>query len=99
MGWLGRLFDKRDTWARMVLLDLSGLGYLLFGQDQGQHPTGPQWVLAVLAFGGMLGLMRRPLISLLVQVTLLGVAFVLLDDPTINQVGASWALAELAIWA
>ena len=29
MGWVGRLFDARDTFVRMLLLDLSGLGYLV----------------------------------------------------------------------
>jgi signal transduction histidine kinase len=98
MGWLGRIFDRRDTWARMVLLDLSGLGYLIFGM-QPRQPTGPQWVLAILAFGVAIGLFRWPIAGFLAQTGLLAIAFCLLDDPTINQVGASWALAELAVWA
>ncbi|GIE93082.1 sensor histidine kinase [Paractinoplanes rishiriensis] len=99
MGWSGRLFDRRDAWIRMVLLDLSGLCYLLFGGDQGRHPTGTQWVLAVLAFASALALCRWPVIGLLSQVGLLSVAFAVIDDQTINQVGASWALAEVAMWA
>ena len=31
MTWERRLFDARDTLVRMVLLDLSGVGYLVFG--------------------------------------------------------------------
>jgi signal transduction histidine kinase len=99
MGWAGRLFDRRDTWARMVLLDLSGVSYLVFGQDEGRHPTTAQWVLAIVAFVATIALCRWLVISLLVQVALLGVALCVLHDPTINQVGASWMLAEVALWA
>ncbi|MFI7281415.1 sensor histidine kinase [Micromonospora chersina] len=99
MGWVGRLFDARDTLARMLLLDLSGLGYLVFGA-QGHHvPTATQWVLALVAFATALACHRRPLVNLVAQAALLAVAFPLVDDTTINQVGASWALLELTMWA
>ncbi|MEU4366132.1 sensor histidine kinase [Micromonospora chersina] len=99
MGWVGRLFDARDTLARMLLLDLSGLGYLVFGA-QGHHaPTATQWVLALVAFGTALACHRRPMVNLALQAALLAVAFPLVDDTTINQVGASWALLELTMWA
>ncbi|MEU0155049.1 sensor histidine kinase [Micromonospora fulviviridis] len=99
MGWVGRLFDARDTLARMLLLDLSGLGYLVFGA-QGHHgPTSTQWVLALVAFAVALLFHRRPLVNLVAQAALLAVAFPLVDDTTINQVGASWALLELTMWA
>ncbi len=99
MGWAGRLFDRRDTWARMLLLNLSGVSYLLFGGDEGRHVTTTQLVLAIAAFAGTLTLWRWPLISLLAQIGLLVAAFGLVDDATINQVGASWQLVELAMWA
>ena len=99
MGWLGRLFDARDTFVRMLLLDLSGVGYLVFGVDVGRAPTGPQWFLAVLAFTSALVFHRRPVVNLVVQTALLAVSFPLLDDSTINMVGSSWALLELAMWA
>jgi signal transduction histidine kinase len=99
MGWLGRLFDRRDTFVRLLLLDVSGVGYLIFGTPSSGERTGPQWVLAVIAFAGILALYRTPLISLLVQIVLLEVAFQLIDNATINQVGAAWALLELAMWA
>jgi signal transduction histidine kinase len=99
MGWVGRLFDDRDTVVRMLLLDLSGLGYLLFGHGPGQEPTGPQWALAAAAFVGVLVLCRWRRVNLLVQAALLAVAFCLIDDTMINQVGASWALVELAMFA
>src|SRR5688572_22961097 len=83
----------------MLLLDLSGLGYLLIGPQPDQRPTALQWALAVPAFVSALALHRRPAANLLVQVSLLAVAFVVLDDTTINQVGASWALLELAMWS
>ncbi|MFB9359638.1 sensor histidine kinase [Actinoplanes nipponensis] len=97
MGWVGRLFDARDTLVRILLLDLSGLGYLLFGHEAGRTPTGTQWLLAGTAFGCALVLHRRPVVSLLVQIALLVVAFRVLDDTTINQVGASWLLLEVAM--
>ena len=98
MGWVRRLFDRRDTWVRLLLLDLSGVSYLVFGEHE-QRVTAGQVVLAVAAFVLILACSRWPRVNLLVQAVLLGVAFVQLDDPTINQVGASWALAELVIWA
>lgn len=97
MGWTGRLFDARDTLVRMLLLDLSGLGYLVFGTKAGQSPTGAQWTLAVIAFAVALVSHRRLLVNLTAQSGLLVVAFVVLDDTTINQVGASWALLELTM--
>lgn len=99
MGWVGRLFDARDTLARMLLLDLSGLGYLVFGARGHDAPTTTQWVLALVAFGTALACHRRPLVNLVAQAALLAVAFPLVDDTTINQVGASWALLELTMWA
>jgi signal transduction histidine kinase len=97
MQWAGRLFDARATWVRMLLLDLSGIGYLLFGTHSGPAPTTTQWVLAVLAFAAAPLLHRHRELNLVVQTALLVVAFVLLDDATINQVGASWALLEVAM--
>nr|BFE79174.1 hypothetical protein GCM10020093_017750 [Planobispora longispora] len=94
--WMGRLFDERDTLVRLVLLVLSGLSYLLFGMHDGQ-PSAAQWWLAVTAFAAVLALHRLPLPSLVVQTALLGAAFAVLDDPTVNQVGASWALLELVM--
>jgi signal transduction histidine kinase len=99
MAWLGRLFDARDSLARMLLLDLSGVGYLVFGTQAGRSPTATQWILAVVAFGAALVLHRRPMVNLLVQAALLAVAIGVIDDVMINQVGASWALLELTMWA
>ncbi|MEU7904394.1 histidine kinase [Actinoplanes sp. NPDC049118] len=99
MGWVGRLFDARDTFVRMLLLDLSGISYLLFGTHAGREPTTTQWVLAVIAFVLALVLHRRRVLSLVAQAALLVVAFRLVDDTMINQVGTSWALLELAMWA
>ena len=99
MGWVGRLFDTRDTWVRMLLLDLSGLAYLLAGHHGTVAPGAAQWVLAVLAFASVVALSRWPMASLLVQAGLLAVAFRVLDDPTINQVGTGWMLLEVGMWA
>jgi signal transduction histidine kinase len=89
----------RDTLARMVLLDLSGLGYLVFGTQTRPTPTDTQWILAVLAFAVALVFHRRPLVNLVMQAALLAVAITLIDDLTINQVGASWALLEVTMRA
>ncbi|RAO27704.1 Histidine kinase [Micromonospora saelicesensis] len=99
MSWPGRLFDMRDTLVRMVLLDLSGLCYLLFVPHSTSTPTTTQWILAVLAFTVALAAHRRPVVNLVVQAALLTVAISLVDDFTINQVGASWALLEITMRA
>jgi len=94
--WIGRFFDERDVFVRLVLLDLSGLGYLLFGPGGPDRPPA-QWWLAGTAFTVVLVLYRLPLVSALTQAALLGVAYVLIDDATIHHVGAAWTLLELAI--
>ncbi|BFU43515.1 sensor histidine kinase [Krasilnikovia sp. MM14-A1004] len=99
MGWVSRLFDARDTRVRMLLLDLSGVAYLVFGPHAGRPPTLLQWILAVIAFTAALVLHRRQVVNLLVQAALLVAAFVLIDDPTINSVGTSWALLEVTMAA
>ncbi|TQJ23208.1 signal transduction histidine kinase [Micromonospora sp. A202] len=99
MGRAGRLFDTRDTLVRTVLLDLSGVGYLVFGTQAGREPTVAQWVLAVAAFAVALVLHRRPVVNLVAQAALLAVAICLIDDIMINQVGASWALLEVTMRA
>ncbi|MEU7750491.1 histidine kinase [Micromonospora sp. NPDC049171] len=99
MGWPGRLFDMRDTLVRMVLLDLSGICYLIFVPHSTRTPNGTQWTLAVLAFVVALATHRWPVVSLLTQAALLVVAIGLVDDFTINQVGASWALLEVTMRA
>ncbi|MEU4157407.1 histidine kinase [Actinoplanes sp. NPDC026670] len=99
MSWASRLFNARETLPRMILLILSGVAYLLVVCGTQTPPTGPQWVLAVLAFASGLLLHRRQPINLLVQTVLFGIALAVLEDSTINQVGTAWALGELAFWA
>jgi signal transduction histidine kinase len=99
VSWLNRLFDARDTLVRMLLLDLSGLSYLLVGTEIQEEPTALQWALAVPAFASALVFHRRPLVNFGVQAALLAVAAGVLDDATINRVGAGWALLELAMWS
>ncbi|MEU1395265.1 histidine kinase [Micromonospora zamorensis] len=99
MRWLGRLFDTRDTLVRLTLLDLAGVGYLVFCTQAGRTPTVTQWILAVGAFAAALLLHRRPVANMVVQAALLAAAIALLDDIMINQVGASWALIEITIGA
>ncbi|GAB3811823.1 hypothetical protein GCM10027605_52530 [Micromonospora zhanjiangensis] len=47
-----RLWDTRDALVRMVLIVLSGVGYLVFLTQGGRTPTTAQWILAVAAFAG-----------------------------------------------
>jgi signal transduction histidine kinase len=96
---MGRLFDARDILPRWLLLNLSGVGYLIFGARDGDGPTLAQCVLAGLAFTVGLALHRRAALNLVAQAALLAVAIGLLDDTTINAVGASYALLELTMWA
>ncbi|WP_306214597.1 sensor histidine kinase [Actinoplanes sp. RD1] len=92
MDWLSRMFATRGALVRMVLLDLSGVGYLtVIARD-----TPAQWALAVPAFAAALLLHRRPAANLAVQAGLFAAAVTLLDDSTINAVGAAWALLEAA---
>ncbi|MFC7549000.1 sensor histidine kinase [Plantactinospora sp. GCM10030261] len=99
MGWAGRLFDVRDNLVRMVLLDVSGVCYLLFAHRADTPRPAAQWILAMAAFTVAPVLHRRPLVNLAAQTALLAVAFRTVDDVTINQVGASWALLEVVLWA
>ncbi|SFF04287.1 MYXO-CTERM domain-containing protein [Actinoplanes philippinensis] len=99
MNWAGRLLNARETLPRMLLLILSGVAYLLVICGTQAPPTGPQWLLAGLAFAAGLLLHRRQPVNLLVQTLLFGIALAFLEDPTINQVGTAWALGELAFWA
>ena len=93
MSWVGRLFDARDTLVRMVLLDLSGVAYLVFGTQAGRSPTATQWVLAVVAFAVALVFHRRPVVNLLGQIALLAVAICVHrrhdDQPGGRQLGAA----------
>lgn len=96
---MAKFLDARDTLTRMVLLDCSGLGYLLVINHTGPSPTPLQWLLAGLAFASALFLHRRPPVNLIIQTALFAVAMLRLDDATINQVGTAWAVGELALWA
>ncbi|MET7951154.1 histidine kinase [Micromonospora sp. NPDC005324] len=99
MSWPGRLFDMRDPVVRMALLILAGVQYLLFVPHADRPPTPTQWILGVLAFTVGLAVHRWPVVNLSAQAALLTVAISLVDDYTINQVGASWALLEVTMRA
>ncbi|WP_127501831.1 sensor histidine kinase [Actinoplanes solisilvae] len=99
MGWAARLFDKRDTWVRLLLLDASGLTYLIFAAREDRAVSTMQWVLALVGFVTVVVLSQRPVVNLLTQTGLLVVALVVVDDPLINVVGSSWVLGELVVRA
>ncbi|MDG4810577.1 histidine kinase [Micromonospora sp. WMMD1120] len=99
MGWLGRLFDIRNSLVRMALLILSGLCYLVVVPHSARPPTVTQWILALLAFAVGLAAHHRTVVNLVAQAGLLAVAIWQVDDATINQVGASWALLEVTMRA
>jgi signal transduction histidine kinase len=96
---LARLLDVRETLARSVLLDLSGIAYLAVVRHSGEPLTALQLVLAAAAFASAVLLHRRPPVNFVVQTVLFAVALATVADVTINQVGTAWALGELAIWA
>jgi signal transduction histidine kinase len=99
VGWVSRLFDARESLVRMVLFDLTGVGYLVFGTNAAGQPSTLQWILAVVAFGCALIFHQHPVLSLLAQVALLAASFWWLDDPMISQVGTGWMLLEVAMRA
>ncbi|MEU1588266.1 histidine kinase [Micromonospora sp. NPDC005710] len=99
MSWPARVLDMRDTLVRMALLDVAGVCYLFFVPHSPGTPSTTQWILAVLAFTVGLAVHRWPMANLLAQAALLTVAISLVDDVTINQVGASWALLEVTMRA
>ncbi|WP_285473808.1 histidine kinase [Actinoplanes sp. NBRC 101535] len=96
MARLVRLLDVRSTLTRVLLLNASGVVYLLLvGRQEGHTtPGGLQWALAVGAFAAGLLWHRRPTANLTMQIVLFTVSLRVLDDPTISQVGTAWALAE-----
>ncbi len=100
MAWVGRrLFNASDTFARLMLINLIGVGYLVYGGNPLRSPTALQWALPVAAFAVGLVFHRRPFVNLVIQVGLLAVAIPLINDTTINRVGASWGLLELTMSA
>ncbi|MDI6101227.1 histidine kinase [Actinoplanes sp. NEAU-A12] len=99
MSRVARLLDVRETLTRLVLLDLSGVIYLLVARHNGVPQTPLQLVLAALAFVSAVALHRRPPVNFVVQTVLFAVALATVEDTTINQVGTAWALGELALWA
>ena len=94
-----RFLDVRETLARSLLLDLSGIAYLVVVRHNGEPVTRLQLVLAVIAFVSAVVLHRRPPVNLAVQAVLFAVALATVPDVTINQVGTAWAVGELALWA
>jgi signal transduction histidine kinase len=98
MRWVGRLFDERYTLVRLLLLDLSGIGYLTFTPGAQYRPGAAEWGLGVAAFVVMPALSRWPLANLIGQLGLLVVGFAVIPaEPVIHIVGCSWALFELAM--
>jgi signal transduction histidine kinase len=84
--------DVRGTTLRMILVELAGLGYLFW---VAASPGLLQWILALAAFGSGVLARNRPLLNFTGQAALFVVALLVLDDQTINAVGAAWGLLEV----
>jgi len=96
--WGSRLFEERYAPVRLLLLDLSGIGYLVLRPTD--EPVGwLLWVLSMIAFGIALATYRHPFLGLLGQTAVLFACTCLDVDLTISHVGTTWALFELALRA
>jgi len=92
---LTRVFDERHAFARLTLLVAGGIGYLAFrGDDMDRVDV----ACAVAAFLAGYALYRWPLANLLGQVAAFGSALLFGHAaPVVPEVGAGWALIELAL--
>ena len=94
--WIGRLFDERAWPARLALMLVLAVGYLLV--MRGSPPSTVDWVLALAAVAVSAGGGRWPLATTLVQMGLLLAAFeVGHHAAVIVKVAAAVALFELAM--
>ncbi len=92
---LTRMFDERHTFARLTLLVVSGIGYLAL---RGDTMNRVDVAFAVSAFVAGYALCRWPLVNLLGQAAVFQLALLFGHaSPVVPEVGAGWALIELAL--
>jgi signal transduction histidine kinase len=96
--WGSRLFEERYAPVRLLLLDLSGVGYLVLRPTD--EPVGWMlWVLSLAAFGIALATYRHPFVGVLGQAAVFQACIVANVDLTISHVGTTWVLFELSMRA
>jgi signal transduction histidine kinase len=96
--WIGRLFDERAWPARLTLLLVLAVGYLVVLRTPASPPTTTDWVLALAAVALSAGGGRWPLATSIAQPGLLMVAYqVGTHSPVVVKIAAAVALFELAM--
>ncbi len=97
---LTRVFDDRYAYVRLALLALSGIGYLVLLSPRRERLTAVDWALDGAALALCAVCARWPFAGALAQTAVLGTAFLVATaDPVVPEVGASWAVLELALRA
>ncbi|MGI5212823.1 sensor histidine kinase [Plantactinospora sp. CA-290183] len=98
--WVSRLFDDRYAWLRLTLLALSGVGYLLMRADVAEPYATIDWVFAAVALSLVPLHARWPLAGALASSLVVGLAVCFGEAaPVVPEVGATWAVLELALRA
>ncbi|BCB87163.1 two-component sensor histidine kinase [Phytohabitans suffuscus] len=96
--WIGRLFDERAWPARLTLLFVLTVGYLVLLRAPASPPTLADWVLALAAVALSAGGGRWPLATAFAQSGLLMVAYEVSNHAAVVvKIAAGVALFELAM--
>src|SRR3712207_4464977 len=97
---LARVFDERFAPLRLALLAASGAGFLTLLRDPEDRMTTADWTLAVVALLLCAVCVWWPTAGALAMTADLGLTdLVGWSEPVVPQVGASWAILELAMRA
>ncbi|MFB9178998.1 sensor histidine kinase [Dactylosporangium sucinum] len=97
---LTRMFDERFALARLVLLAVSGVGYLVLLRDPAHPRNGFDWATDLAEFALVPLCARLPFAGALAQAAVLAVALLWGEDrAVIPIVGSGWAALELALRA
>ncbi|WP_319805722.1 sensor histidine kinase [Dactylosporangium fulvum] len=95
---LTRMFDERYASARLLLLSLSGVGYLLLLRNPAEPRNWVDWAADLTEFALVPLCARLPFAGALAQTAVLAVASLCGEGQTvIPTVGSSWAALELAL--
>jgi signal transduction histidine kinase len=96
--WVERVFDERYRYVRLMLLALSGIGYLTLQQDPRDPMNTADWIFALGAIALCPAVAKWPLPGAIAQAFMLfGAATFGQADPVVPLVGSSLSLVELAL--